>query len=104
MASWPFILTWRIRFNVAATPVASTAYLIVFGAFNNVLVVPNNLDASRLDLLAQIASWPGFSTRCGCCVVAQLPVVLVASVVILELAWCSRFAARLVWLVWSTPR
>ena len=51
--SWPFILTWRIHLNIAATPIVSTtAYPIVFSAFDNILAVPNILDASRLDLLA----------------------------------------------------
>ena len=55
MASWPFISIWRVRFNVSAAPVASTAYPIVFCAFDNVLAV-------RIDLQLRVASWPGFST------------------------------------------
>ena len=60
MASWPFILTWSICFNVSTAPVASTAYPIMFGAFDNVLVDPIILDMSSSMLRGSFLLLCGF--------------------------------------------
>ena len=63
-ASWLYIPSWHVCIAVAVAPVASTAYPIAFGAFNNLSTVRIDLDASYCLLLASMASRGSMSIWC----------------------------------------
>jgi hypothetical protein len=62
--------TLRVRFDVMLVLLVSRTYPVVSGAVDNLPAVRIDLDASRFSSVAQMASWPGITTRRVCIAIA----------------------------------
>ena len=63
-AFWPYTPMWSICFDDMLIFIIPRMYLIIFGAFGNLLAVQIVLNVTWSDLLAQLASWSSFLTWC----------------------------------------
>ena len=78
-------------------------YPIVLGAVDNVFAVLNTLDDFRHILYAHMPSWPTPATWRVRLIDGAISVASRTLLLAVDTAWCGRFAARVVWVVWSIP-